>query len=206
MIRYFYIVIIITSILGCAQQKQLTRDEQLALHNRKLESCSKLYKKFTKEELLLAIEKVLTLIDPSDVTFIHKENGLMMSRKYTFYLILVAVWGTDYWLIQTIPENNGVRVTLRGTTVQKQALGPSSGSVPQKLDYPIDSSIFSEAECRVFFKRLDYMLGLEDKWLDCNKAKLFAKQIGIKDTFMFMCGDNWFGVNSKNPDYYNKEK
>ena len=49
-----------------------------------------------------------------------------------------------------------------------------------------------EALYSVFFKRLDYLLGLTDEWFDCKRVKKYVEDNNLKgwvDPFCFLAND-----------------
>jgi len=71
-------------------------------------------------------------------------------------------------------------------------------------DLKIEDSWLSEAEAKLIFERINYFLG-RGNWISCADAPKFAEinryTTGKIGKFPFVCGDNWFGVNSESPDY-----
>ena len=71
-------------LIGCAAQPKLTREEQLSVASRS-------YEGVTKEQIIMAAERVLELADGDDFKITHTEDGLFASRGWTVYIVLGAL-------------------------------------------------------------------------------------------------------------------
>ena len=67
-----------------------------------------------------------------------------------------------------------------------------------------------EAEYKLFFSRLDYLLGLSPTWVSCDGAFAFAKANGyqtgsqtapgpLKGDFPYVCGNGRWGIEDARP-------
>jgi len=173
-------------MVGCAAPKQLSRDEWLTVTTRH-------YASVTKEEVLLAAEKLFGLADGNDFQFFHAEEGLMATRNWLVYMVLAAASGTDYWKIQVATSNNGVDVTAQvNTSAQGVTPMPTTGGAWTATTMPMAGSpVQGTAIYDVFWARLDYLLGKRTDWMTCKEAN---KRVGEKITW----GDNSALCNSFN--------
>lgn len=154
-------------VAGCATNRpQLSRDEWL-------KTTTHVYQGVTKEQALEATEKLFRLADGDDFTFFHTEDGMTAVRKWSFYLVLAAGFGTDYWNIKAVPVDGGVKVTAAVST-QAQGIAPmpttannvySAGTTPM-AGSPVDGTAIYD----VFWARLEYLLGKRTAWMTCKEA------------------------------------
>jgi hypothetical protein len=106
----------IATILICAmvasscatQNRQMTRQEFLSVS-------TKTYPHHDAEQVLAAAETILRLAD-SDYQFMHSQNGMKASRFWQRYMFLYLAQGNDYWTIEALPSDAGVRVSAQINT------------------------------------------------------------------------------------------
>ncbi|MDO8721528.1 MAG: hypothetical protein Q7J31_04780, partial [Syntrophales bacterium] len=114
-------------------------------------------------------------------------------------------------------ENGIISLTLIVTGVQQSGPFAMLPSKPILSNISVDETVLSEAESKLFFKRVDYFLGKEETWVDCDSAIQFATKHnyqtnyytvngGVFGHFPYICGDNYFGVEDQKPDYFEKRK
>jgi len=191
---------------ACTPPPRLTRDEQIQLTKNNAAAGENVYKNIPVSKIADAAVNVLTLMDPPDMSFSHFDNRVVATRFYTAYMVFSTVAGFDIWAVyfKTLPDNT-VHVTVRVSGVQNFGMFSSIPPVPPIPPTPAEYTALSEAESKLFFRRLDYMLGLTTEWIPCDKAREFAKTNGYKvhndfGPFPRICGDNWFGIEDKKPN------
>lgn len=212
-----FIVMLIAFVMflsGCGAGKQMSREDQLALRERLKTASTNTYTGFTKEQIFKASEKVMTLIDPADANFSYAENRMVMTRAYSVFLGLHSVHGYDFWILDTKEnDDKSISATVIMCKVQSSGAFASKPEIPGLGNVTVNQSSLSEAEARIFFKRLDYMLGIEKTWMTKELAmnfvaenKLFTSIGSVGGHLPFICGDNWFGVEDKGPEYFDKKE
>ena len=203
----FLLFLFAFGISGCAQ-KRLSREEQLAIQERNSAAAVQVYEGYTVDELAKAAEKVLYLIDPSDMQITHQKTRIVACRYYTMFLVFNAVHGYDTWVVYFDENESKVKVTLMAHTAQNMGMFATLPTPRLPDEITLETSVLSEAECRLFFERLDYFLGKTPNWHSCEKTKEWAKEQNLQIVegcgLPFVCGHNWFGVEDKTPDYLNK--
>lgn len=206
--------ILVSAIVGsaCAPSVQMTREEQLQLLKSHAQAAEQVYKGTPASKIADSVVKVLTLMDPPDVRFVHYDNRIVMTRFYTAFMGFGSVNGFDIWAVyfDNLPDSS-VKVTVRVIGVQSFGIFASIPPVPHVPPTPIEYTDLSEAESKLFFSRLDYMLGLSSEWIPCGKAREFAKTNGYRvrnefGPFPRVCGDNWFGIEDRKPEEWDKIK
>lgn len=198
------VFILIFLSAGCSQ-KQISRQDQLAMINRNKQAATQRYVGFTKDELANAAEKVLYLIDPSDMTVIHQENRVIAMRSYMLFIIFNSLWGSDTWVVdlkKVGEQEYDVSVSaLGGQSVGVFATPPQARS-PEEISP--DFSALSESDMKLFFSRLDYFLKKNATWKTCKDAKKdMNNYIG---NFLFICGgETRVGIEDETPSYLNSK-
>jgi len=192
---------------GCAG-KQMTRAEQLALRDKSREAAVNTYQGFTKDQVIEAAEKTLRLIDPTDAVFTHTEDKMVMTRPYSLFLGVSSVHGYDFWIMEfKEKENQTIETTVTVVTIQNSGPFAQMPKIPPLGGVGVSQSTLSEAEAKAFYKRLDYMLGIEKQWMTRADALKMAEENGYVTNigaygghFNFLCGDNWYGIADKSPN------
>lgn len=196
-------------VSGCTQKK-LSREEQLAIKARNSAAAVQVYEGYTVDELAKAAEKVLYLIDPSDMKVTHNKNSVIGNRYYWLCMLIGNTVGYDTWVINfEEKENKCIEVSILVATIQKNGLLPSLPTPVATNSLTFETSALCEAEARLFYERLEYFLGKELTWRTCEKSKEWAKENDLQIIescgLPFMCGHNWFGIEDKTPDYLERK-
>lgn len=166
--RLALITLCIALLSGCAARRpELTRAEYLALVNRT-------YNGVKPEEALAAAEKLLRLADEDDTTFQHFESGFRAYRKWMLYLVISGSVGTDIWTVTAKAVEGGTKVTAYlqisgGNVFAPMATGVGGTSVvtlPGEAGTPINSTAMYD----LFWARMDFLLGRQDRWMTCEEA------------------------------------
>lgn len=162
----FLALLSLTILTACAiNRPQLSRQEYLDMTNRNYENTN-------KEEVFIALEKLFRLADGDDFSFYYTENEMQAVREWSFYLILAAGFGTDFWNISIEEIENNSKVTVAART-QSQGVAPmpttggdfTAGTMPV-----VGSPVKGTAIYDVFWARLDYLLGKRADWMTCKIA------------------------------------
>jgi hypothetical protein len=160
------LTLLLSLLTGCMPQRpRMTRAEYLA-------TTTRVYENVDKEAVFSAIEKLFILADGDDFTFTYSENGMQAIRNWSFYLVIAAGFGTDYWNITIRDVEGGVKVSTCAST-QSQGVAPapttggnfSAGTTPL-MGSPIQGTSIYD----LFYARLDYLLGLRGDWMSCDES------------------------------------
>ncbi len=181
--KFFCVVICIVIIGGCAP-KRLTREESLALREQYDSQRTRIYENASEEEVLNAVDELFRLAD-EDYELSHGKHGCMAHRKWSAYLVVAAVFGQDYWYIQTQEVDNGVKIVIREVTIEDAVSGNPYTGVQNMPDGMENIDVFSRNEMerqgglyQVFFARLDHLLGKTEEWVSCYGAEEIASEFG----------------------------
>jgi len=155
-------VLIITLFVSCASNRQLTREEFLAVGQ-------KTFKDVDKEKLIKAAQEVLTLCDGTDFQFSHTPNGFVGSRRWLIYMVLAAAMGTDFWYFNIEEKQNELKASLYVSTSSGNIGGYYGGNGASTITTPNQGfPIQGTAIYDIFWNRLDYMLGRTNQWMSCD--------------------------------------
>lgn len=149
--RKIICIVVLASLFGgCAtQQPQMSREEWQKIRNRKYD--------VSQERVLSAAENVFKMADPSDVRFTYSDNSLKAVRWAAPFPI--NIW--YHWDIVTKKNDSGTDVTVSITSTSA-GLGVPGGM------FPADSS----DAIKLFYSRLDYLLGKSVEWKSCDDYEL----------------------------------
>ncbi len=188
-ICWMAVAVLVAMGAGCAG-KQLTPEEAAAERERQLRMTTRVYEGKTPKEILLAADRIFRLAD-DDYKIAHTETMMQAQRPWMIYLVISAAFGTDTWLIETFPVENGTKVVARhsgqaqsvfaGPTVNSGGTGVTAMTSPTMMNITTFSGIYD-----LFFARLDYFMGKRENWTTCRDAKNFE---GPLDPFCTVAND-----------------
>ena len=200
--KKLYFLLIILSVLvlgGCA--KKMTVEEQQEWLDRGLQASTQHYSGFTEEQLALATQKVLYLIDPSDIGIIYNKglHRVIGARIYMQYLVFMNIFGSETWVIdfkKTAENEYDVSIMLGLARDGGILATMPRGASPNAMH--ISTNHVDEYTAKLFFSRLDYFLGKSSKWISCEEA---CVTVPSSKPIPFLCGSATFGVSDKDPSY-----
>jgi hypothetical protein len=125
----------------------------------------------TRERVISAAETVLKISDPDDFEFRYTMTGFTGLRRYFIYAVLAAAQGREKWEFTTEQLPNGMRAAITvseaGTTVGGNSSTPYEGQMASVPLY------------RLFWARVEYVLGRRSDWVTCDEA---AKPLQASNT------------------------
>lgn len=148
MYKYIFLAVLIV-FTGCATKEEYTK--------------KKIYKGYSKDAVLEATKKVFLLADRDKQFQINSFRNKVEVVKPKFYynVVHVGVY-LDTWVIEVVQEENQVRafLDLKRTEV---------------IDENKNLKIHKDINTKIFWNRLEYLLGINKKWDDCRaKLSLFT--------------------------------
>ena len=155
-------------------RNNLSRIEQNSIYEQLEKASKKKYNKHTKKDVMDACYQVLSLMDPRDSLFQHGPDIIVMKRTWFLSLGIITSISNDYWIVKFIDTPQGTLVTLRTISKGKDSGLFDLSIYPEELEstnLTIHQSCLLEGDYYTFFKRVDYMLGVEPVWYDCSLAK-----------------------------------
>jgi hypothetical protein len=161
---------------SCAGRKQLTPEEAEAERERQIQMVTRVYEGKSQKDVLMAADRIFRL-DDSDYVISHAETSLVAKRNWMLYMVLATAFGTDTWAIETFQEGNATKVITRHSG-QSQSMVPTptmgfngqmgmTGSTGPAMQ---GMSTWS-GPYRLFYERMDYLLGKRTDWVRCRDAK-----------------------------------
>lgn len=147
----------------------------------------------SRERVVQAAEAVLKTSDPSDFEFRHTLNGFTGLRRYTVYAVIAAAQGREKWEFLTEPTAGGLRAS-----VSVSEAGVASGGYSRT---PYENQLASIPLYRLFWARVDYMLGKRSDWKTCDEAnaELAATNTQSAEALGGLCGLTSDGRNAPPP-------
>lgn len=150
------------TLAGCAAPHQvMDRDDALAEQQR-------VFPGETQERVIRAAELVLKTSDPGDFEFRDNANGFVGLRRYFIYAVFATASGREKWEFTADPSPAGIRafvsISEAGTT--------TDGYVAR----PYEQKMASIPLYRLFWNRVEYVLGRRDTWITCDAAAAWLQQ------------------------------
>jgi hypothetical protein len=189
------ISILITLIFSnCAVQPKLQgRSEWLSATTRNYEGVN-------KEDVLEAAEYLLRLADGNDFSISHQPDSLQARRDWISYILIFAGFGTDYWEVKAVDLPNGDIKTTVVISTQSQSSGITeisvSGGTPS-MSPSFGDLINNPIVYKLFWSRMDYLLGKADRWLTCGEASKKFNVNNYSDGMEVLC--NPLNINDNRP-------
>lgn len=166
----------VLAVAGC------TTPPKIADRNDYLAEGTRTYTGETRERVIRAAETLLKTADPGDFEFRHQANGFTGYRSYFVYLVLAGERGQDKWDFHTQEATGGVEASV---SVSKAGIAGGGGTMVA----------FNEAVqwiplYRLFWKRMDYMLGKRPDWVSCDQESAALRASGVTgiDGLAALCG------------------
>ncbi|MGF7163613.1 hypothetical protein FHS85_005283 [Rhodoligotrophos appendicifer] len=149
-------------LTGCVttQDKIVSRDQFLA-------EATRSYTGVSKEQVIRAAQAVLLQSDDADDwDFGYTTNGFTGTRKYFVYAVIAATSGREKWEFNTEQVGGAVQASL--TVSDLANVGTYGTSV---VEINLNRILLQ----RLFWKRVDYVLGRRPDWVSCDEAMAEAQ-------------------------------
>ena len=154
--RVSSVIVSLFLLAGCAQPVRTVN------HADWLKEATRSWSGETKARVIAAAEAVVKHSDPKDISIEYNRSGFSARRKFFIYAVIAAANGEDRWTFTTqenaLGASAAVRIIQRGTTVAGQS------SQRFRDNQTMVGSL------RLFYARLDYMLGKRSDWITCGEA------------------------------------
>lgn len=146
----------------------------------------------SRERVLQAARTVLQISDPDDFEFRDTLTGFTGLRRYVIYAVIAASQGREKWEMQTESDGKGLRAAISVSEA-----GVSTGGYSTT---PYEGRMASVPLYRLFWDRVDYMLGRRPDWVSCDQAEaaLAASNTGSA-ALGGLCGPTSNGRNAPPP-------
>jgi hypothetical protein len=150
------LLLAVLMLAGCVRAERTTN------HADWLKESTRRWSGETKSRVIAAAEAVVKHSDPSDITVEYSRSGFSARRKFFIYAVVTAATGEDRWTFSASENHDGasaaVRIIQRGTTF--------AGQASQRFR----DNQTTVGSLRLFYARLDYMLGKRPDWITCSEA------------------------------------
>ncbi|CCJ07061.1 hypothetical protein [Methylocystis sp. SC2] len=179
-------VIAVATLAGCNSHRIVDRDDFLAEATRR-------YKGEDRERIIRAAETVMKHSDPEDVEIRHTAHGFTALRKYFIYAVLAAATGREKWEF-TVEEAPGEMVA--SVSISEAGQGSGGSTFEGQMDnVPL---------YRLFWKRVDYVLGRRPDWGYCAYAIAEARAAGQNPVGALggLCGPTSSGADAPPPEQF----
>ena len=175
------IIFLAICLVGCATQQPMTFEQMSnALKENKI-SATRTYQGKTPEQVMVALQKVLFLLDPNnDMKFDVSENKIYAKRSWLIYVVLMSALGLDQYNVTVEKTATGTQATLAYSSESLPLIGPPNVF---KKNLEIGSTE-NPADFKLFHDRVEFILGIREKWTTCDVAKASQKD---PSKFMFLC-------------------
>lgn len=171
---------------GCAQPAQI-RDR-----SGYLAEASRAYPGEDKERLISAAEAILRQSDPNNIDVRYSPDGFTALRRYFIYAIIATQSGREKWDFSASNTAGGTRASL---TITEAGVGSSAYS-----SAAYDRPMASVPLYRLFWGRVDYMLGRRPDWITCDQAQAELLSNSAPDTLSGLCGPTSAGRTAPPPE------
>jgi hypothetical protein len=164
-----------TALLGCSKPHQIVdRADYVAEGTRTYTSVS-------REQVITAAETILKVSDPTDWDFRYDQGGFTGLRRYTVYAVLAAASGREKWQFETeVSGRNAIRASI---TISDAGVASGGYTVT-----PYEGKMANVELYRLFWMRLDYMLGKRPDWVTCEQARETLEESRLQSPLSGLCG------------------
>ncbi|TAK50270.1 MAG: hypothetical protein EPO23_03425 [Xanthobacteraceae bacterium] len=185
--RWGWLFAVVALLGGCAAPHQIRdRGDYLA-------EASREFPGETRERIIRAAEIVLKISDPTDFEFRHTLTGFTGLRRYTVYAVVAAAQGREKWEFLTEDQPGRIRASVSVSEAGVRSGGYSSA--------PYENAMASVPLYRLFWKRVEYMLGRRAEWVTCDDAaeELVATRTNVTVALGGLCGPTSDGRDAPAP-------
>lgn len=165
--KKLFIIIVALMLTACATHREITRAEFVSATTRTYDK--------TSEEVLLAAEKLFKLADGDDFKLQHTEDSIIATRNWILYVVIGASTGTDQWLVKTTKTPDSKTKISIAVGISTSQLLPGFNQVVT-MNGVAGEPPYGIAAYDLFFRRLEYLLGLRSEWTTCKMADDLIKQ------------------------------
>jgi hypothetical protein len=187
--RRWFAILAVLLCAGCASAPQQVRDR-----DDYLAEATRAFPGETRERVLKAAETVLKVSDPSDFEFRYTLNGFTGLRRYFVYAVLASASGREKWDFITEADPAGLHAS-----VSISEAGTASGGYSVSR---YENAMASVPLYRLFWSRVEYMLGKRPDWVTCDQAaaELQSTSTNTMAALGGLCGPTSDGRNAPAPE------
>ena len=169
--------------IGCSKPHQIVdRADYVAEGTRT-------YAGVNREQVITAAEKILKVSDPQDWDFRYEQAGFTGLRRYLIYAVLAAQTGREKWEFHT--EQSGKNAITASVTISEAGMAYGGYSAN-----PYEGKMANIELYRLFWARMDYMLGKRPDWVTCEMAREGLQESRMQAPLAGLCGTTSQGRNA----------
>lgn len=194
--KKIFLLFTISVLTACASNPKLSKIEYETITNRT-------YMGVTKDQILLAGEKLLYLVDEDNFELYGAPSSvgsLVAKRNWSNYYLLAKDRGTDFWKLSTTPTDQGIRASVEINRYYMRSYGFESMMIsPIALpnQWVGGRPILSNAIYDLFWARMDYLLGKREDWMTCKISDDRIKEKIVWGENDALCGSLY--INERSP-------
>jgi hypothetical protein len=159
----------------------------------------------TSARVIAAAERVLKASDPHDVKFDYGTGGFRVTRPFLIYAVVASEEGQDSWSFRA--SENEVEATASVSfrqAVTDKFIVPIASPSSSHLRFGVVTASSSGQKhvigsYRLFFARMDYLLGKRKDWVLCADAPALLKLDPEAPGTDGLCGITFQGDETRPP-------
>jgi hypothetical protein len=138
------------------------RSERVTSHADWMKEATRVWPGETRARVIAAAEAVLKQADPRDTKFEYNQRGFQAKRAFFIYAVIASAEGVDTWSFTTAENSEGASASVRIIQRGKAVAGQHSERFRDNQTMV--------GSFRLFWARMDYMLGQRPDWVSCVEA------------------------------------
>ena len=138
------------------------RAERVTSHADWMREATRVWPGETKARVIAAAEAVVKQSDPRDIQIEYSRQGFVARRKFFYYAVIATVDGEDRWTFHAAENAQGASASVR--LVQRGVA--TAGRAGERFR---ENQVYL-GTLRLFFARIDHLLGRRDDWIMCRDA------------------------------------
>jgi hypothetical protein len=136
--------------------------ERTMSHAAWMQEATRIWPGETKARVIAAAEAVVKQSDPRDIQLEYSRQGFVARRKFFLYAVLATAEGEDRWTFDASENSEGASASVRIIQSGVASSGRFSERFRENESYV--------GSFRLFYARIDYMLGRRADWITCSDA------------------------------------
>jgi hypothetical protein len=171
MTRAILSVLAFVVISGCVTRPPPSVQELTESLNKSRAESSRIFPGKTEDQVRSASQKVLYLLDPSDMGFDLVDHQVLATRAGIIITFGAVFNERDWYSVSTSSVPGGVRSTL-GLSSETNLAFVAGGQIPYSFKESIPATANNNwVDYKLFHDRVEYILGMRPQWPTCDEAK-----------------------------------
>ncbi len=138
------------------------RAERVTSHAEWMREATRIWPGETKARVIAAAEAVVKHADPRDTKLEYSRQGFVARRKFAYYALIATIDGEDRWTFHASENAHGASASVR--LIQRGVA--ATGRIGEHFR---ENQVYL-GTLRLFFARIDHLLGRRDDWILCQDA------------------------------------